>query len=309
MSNTQFSLPKNVLLAVSAFVALSGLGGTGSAATYVWNFDSADLTIAAGSNNGAMNYRGNTQPLTFFESTGGTYPNVNGQVAKYLRHDAWPAPGANDNSLGYDLTFADTAPNGGGQYVNQYTFLIDVLVPGVLDYVPLFQTNTDNTNDADWYIAPDGAFGIGDLGYTAASLIEPGTWHRLGFVADLALNDVRYYLDGARVFTSGATGLLDGRFALFSNQDAGPDLVLFNEGDNSDNYTHAALYNSIGFIDRTLTDQEMAAIGGPSAAGIPVPEPRAAGLLMAAAAMLGAVTRRRRLSRRLPVDWRAFRSF
>jgi hypothetical protein len=102
-------------------------------------------------------------------------------------------------------------------------------------------------------------------------LIAAGTWHRLGFAADLAANDVRYYLDGARVLTSAATGLLDQRFALFSNQDAGPDLVLFNEGDNSGNYTHAALYNSVGFIDRTLNDAEMAAIGGPSAAGIPFP--------------------------------------
>jgi hypothetical protein len=78
-----------------------------------------------------------------------------------------PTPAANDNSLGYDLTFDDTPPNGGGQYVNRYTFLIDILVPGTLDYVPLFQTNTDNANDADWYIATDGSFGIGALGYTA----------------------------------------------------------------------------------------------------------------------------------------------
>ena len=94
------------------------------------------------------------------------------------------------------------------------------------------------------------------------------------------------------MLTSAATGLLDGRFALFSNQDAGPDLVLFNEGDNSGNYTHAALYNSIGFIDRTLNDAEMAAIGGASAAGIPVPEPGSAMLCA-----LGAVAFGRRRSR------------
>ena len=240
-----------------------------------------------------MNFRGNTQPLTFFEVTGGTYPHINGQAARILRHDAWPAPSANDNSLGYDLTFAASAPNGGGEFINQYTFLIDILVPEPLDYVPIFQTDTDNTNDADWYVAPDGSFGIGDLGYTQAQLIEPGTWYRLGFTANLGANDVRYYLNGSRVLTSNATGLLDGRFSLFSNVDEGPDLILFNEGDNSGNYTHAALYNSIGFIDRTLSDAEMAAFGGPSAAGIPVPEPNPA-LLSALGAVGAALSVRRR---------------
>jgi hypothetical protein len=215
-----------------------------------------------------------------------------------LRHDAWPSASVNDISLGYDLTFGDSAANGGGQYINQYTFLIDILVPAPLDYVPIFQTDTDMTNDADWYIAPDGAFGIGALGYTAPGLIAAGTWHRLGFAADLGANDVRYYLDGTRVFTTSATGLLDGRFSIYSNADVGPDLILFNEGDTSGNYTHAALYNSIGFVDRALSDGEMAAIGGPSAAGIPVPEPGAALLCGLAGALRIGTVRHRRLRHR-----------
>ena len=281
-------------VATFCFALLGSVPGA-SAATYVWNFDANDLSIAPGSANGAMNYRGNTQALTFFESTGGTVPHINGQTAKFLRHDAWPSAGANDNSLGYDLTFADSPPNGGGEFINQYTLLIDILVPAPLDYVPIFQTNTDNGNDADWYIAPDGSFGIGDLGYTETGLIETGTWHRLGFTADLGANDVRYYLDGAHVFTTSAVDLLDGRFALFSNADVGPDMILFNEGDDSDNYTHAALYNSVGFIDRTLSDAEMAAFGGPSAAGIQVPEPTSA-FFMATAGLLAAAARRPRRS-------------
>ena len=280
---------------LDALCALIAACSSGEAAAYVWNFDSADLSIAPGSANGSMDYRGDTQSRTFFESTGGVYPNINGQVAKCLRHDAWPTPAANDNSLGYDLTFADSPPNGGGEYINQYTFLIDILVPGTLDFVPLFQSDTENLDDAEWYITPDGSFGTALLGYTEPGLIASGTWHRLGFTADFAANDVRYYLDGTRVFTSVATGFFDGRFSLFSNADDGPDLVLFNEGDDSGNYTHAALYNSIGFIDRTLSDTEMAAFGGPSAAGIPVPvpEPGAALLSLSAIGGMGRALRRR----------------
>lgn len=279
----------------AAFIGHAGPGAF--AAGYAWNFDSGDLAIAAGSSSGSMNYRGATEPLTFFETTGGTYPHINGQPAEYLRHDAWPGA-ANDPSLGYELSFDASGPNGGGIYLNQYSFLIDILVPGPLDYVPLFQT--DNTqaagNDADWYIAPDGSFGIGALGYTTPGLISPNTWYRLGFVADLGANDVRYYLNGTRVLTTTATGLLDGRFAMYSNADPGADLILFNENDTSGNYSHAGLYNSIGFIDQPLTDAQMAALGGPVAAGIAVPEP-AGGLLILAGAMLLAPWRRRSNSR------------
>lgn len=251
-----------------------------SAAAYVWNFDSSDLSIAPGSSNGAMDYRGSTASLTFFEITGSAHPHINGQPARYLRHDAWPTPAANDTTLGYDLTFADSGPNGGGDYINQYTFIIDILVPGSMDYVPIFQTDPDMNNDADWYIAPDGSFGIGQLGYTAASLLTTDTWYRLGFVANLDVDDVRYYLNGALVLTTTATELLDGRFSIYSNADPGPDLVLFNENDPSGNYTHAGVYNSIGFFDVAFTSAQMNALGGPTAAGIAVPEPTTALLML-----------------------------
>jgi hypothetical protein len=276
---------------VAAFFAATVAGA--SAAAYVWNFDSFDLSIAPGSSSGEMNYRGNTAPLTNFEITGSTYPNINGQPARYLRHDAWPTPAANDTTLGYDLTFAASGPNGGGAFINQYTFVIDILVPPALDYVPIFQTNPDNAkdNDADWYIAPDGTFGIGALGYTTVQLTTD-TWYRLGFVADLGANDVRYYLNGSLVFTTTATGLLDGRFSIDSNLDDGPDLVLFNENDTSGNYTHAGLYNSIAFFDQALTSAQMSAFGGPSAAGIPVPEPTVLFTLLAGASALLLLRRR-----------------
>ena len=227
-----------------------------------------------------MDYRGNTESMTAYEVTGGVYPHINGEVARYLRHNAWPAPAANDITLGYELTFNDSAASGGGIYINEYTFVIDILVPNDIAYVPLFQTNIDNENDADWYIAPDGSFGIAQLGYTDAGLISANTWYRLGLAANLETNDIRYYLNGALVFTSTNTeDLVDGRFAILSNADPGADLLLFNENDASDNYSHAALYNSIGFFDRALSTAEVNAIGSVSAAGIPVPEPAVAFLL------------------------------
>ena len=263
-------------------------------ATYVWNFDAGNLAITPGSSDGSMEYRGNTEPLTAYEITGGVYPHINGQPARYLRHDAWPTPAANDITLGYDLTFNESVANGGGIYINEYSFVIDLLIPNEIAYVPLFQTNIDNENDADWYVAPDGSFGIGQLGYTTAGLISPNTWYRLGFAANLAINDIRYYLNGTLVFTSGNNeDLIDGSFSIFSNADDGPDLLLFNENDPGGNYSHAALYNSIAFFDHALSTAEMNLLGPVSAAGIPIPEPSSA-LLLSALFLVGAASYRPR---------------
>jgi len=194
----------------------------------------------------------------------------------------WPTSAANDPTLGYLLNFAASGPNGGGSYINQYTFILDVLIPGPLDWTPFFNTDPGNGsgNDADWYLASDGSLGIGALGYTATGLIQPSTWYRIGFTADLGAGDVRYYVNGTRVFTRTGGSLLDGRFSLYSNADSGPDLLLANENDTSGNYTHAQIYSAVAFVDQTLSDAQFAALGGPNATGIyVVPEPGTLALL------------------------------
>jgi hypothetical protein len=259
------------------FVISAAVGApTASAARYGWDFNNGNLAPTSGSANGSMTYRGDTAALTFFESTGGVYPHINGQAANYLRHDRWPTPSDNDPTLGYALTFADSGPNGGGLYINQYSFIIDLYIPGNIDFVPIFQTDSEMTagDDADFYVVADGSLGNYSLGFSVADIIRPDTWNRIGFVADLAMDDVRYYLNGALVHTTPTAGLFDGQFALYSNQDAGPDLVLFNEATFGGNQTDAALYNSIAFVDRVVTGAEMAALGGPTASGIlTIPEP------------------------------------
>jgi hypothetical protein len=135
----------------------------------------------------------------------------------------------------------------------------------------LFNTNPENANDADLYIDPSGRLGIGAIGYSAAGIIQPGQWHRIAFVADLAGSTVTYYVDGAAVFSGSAD--LDGRHSLYSDADAGSDLLLFNEGDSSGVYTHGLLVSSFFVTDRTLGGGEIRDLGGPQARGIAVPIP------------------------------------
>lgn len=232
--------------------------------TYEWNFANGDLTPVLG--NGTLAYADGdaTQSQTTFGTTDGNLvPHINGQPAAYLH-----APAFAGESNGYLVTFTDSEPNGGGAYINQYTLIFDVLLPGSINWFPFFNTNPANQNDADFYVSDEGAIGIGAIGYSASELITADTWYRITFAADLAAKVVAYYVNGNPVFTG--TAVLDGRHAIYSSFDAGADLLLFNEGDTSGIYTHEVYLRGFCFIDRTLSAAEVQALGGPQAGGIMV---------------------------------------
>jgi hypothetical protein len=159
-------------------------------------------------------------------------------------------------------------PNGGGLYLNQFSVVMDIYMAGPHAWLPLFNTNTGNANDADWYVSPNGALGIGALGYSANGAVIAGAWHRVLFAADLGAGTVSMYLDGAPVRQRTGASLLDGRFSLTTSADAGPDLILANEGDTSGIYTREWLLSALALTNRTLTAAEAAQLGGAKAPGI-----------------------------------------
>jgi endonuclease/exonuclease/phosphatase family metal-dependent hydrolase len=235
---------------------------TRATAIYEWNFAKGSLAPSLGQ--GVFDYADGavTSNLTSLGTTDGSLvPHINGVPATYLR-----APAFSGNRNGYYLTFPDSQPNGGGQYINQYTLIMDVLLPSPLTWCALFNTSTANTDDAELYINSSGAIGIGAVGYSAAGAVKNDAWQRLAVAADLAAGTVRYFVNGSLVRT-GSAGL-DSRFSIFSTFDPGPDLLLFNEGDTSGVYTHQVLLHSLCFLDRTLTAAEIQALGGPKARGI-----------------------------------------
>jgi glycerophosphoryl diester phosphodiesterase len=234
-----------------------------SSVVYEWNFDQSDLSAALGP--GIMTYADNvTVALTQFgETDGTTIPHIGGEPARYMH-----VPAFSDLGNGYHLSFNASGPNGNGAYINQFTFIIDLLIPGSLDWTPIFNTNPENGNDADFYVAGDGSVGIAVLGYSSAGLITPSTWSRIAFVADLGPGLVNYYVDGMPALQRTGASLLDGRFSLYSNVDPGPDLLLFNEGDTGGAYTHELYASSVAFVDRVLSAAEIAALGRARADGI-----------------------------------------
>jgi hypothetical protein len=153
------------------------------------------------------------------------------------------------------------APNGGGAFVNQYTVVMDVMFPARSPdgYVALWQTSTTNADDGDWFI--NDSTGLGISGVYGGS-VPDGTWHRLALVADHAGGSYTSFIDGVQVSqkTSGSTTALDGRTSL------GVDALVFADGDDGENA--AGFVNSLQITDRALSVAEIAALGGPTAAGI-----------------------------------------
>lgn len=234
--------------------------------SYEWRFTAGNLDAALG--DGLMNYAdgATTMGLTSFGTTdGSTVPHIGGVPAQYMH-----VPAFSDDANGYQLTFNATGPNTGtNAYVNRYSAIFDVLIPTPIaggDWLPFLNTDPFNLSDADFYFAGDGSIGIGG-GYSSAGTILANTWYRVAFVADLAGNTLTYYVNGTSVKSRNGDGL-QGRWALYSNQDPGPDMLLFNEGDTSGTYTHELYVSSVALVDRVITAAEAAALGGPKANGI-----------------------------------------
>ena len=236
--------------------------------SYEWRFTQGDFTPDLG--NGILSFtdgtNGPTAAMTTFGTTDGTtVSHINGQPATYMF-----VPALADLTNGYLLEFTDSGPNGGGEYINRHTFVFDIHVPGELYWIPFFNTDPGNSNDADFYLGSSGEMGSSP-GYSSPGVVAANTWHRVATVTDLAARTLTYYVDGVQVHQSeGADGVtgLDTRWALYSNANEGPDVLLFNEGDTLGQYTDEFYLSSVYFTDRAMTAMELAAMGGPNAQGI-----------------------------------------
>lgn len=151
------------------------------------------------------------------------------------------------------------APNNGA-YVNRYTILMDVLSPPASRnaWRALYQTNTSNQNDADYYIAPDhtvGTSAASGIGYGPA--INDAQWQRVVIVV-VNGSFLSTWINGA-LHHSHIAGSVDGRMSLDPQ-------VLFFADDGGDN---APLFvGAIAMWDKALAPSEIAALAGP---GAPIP--------------------------------------
>ena len=115
---------------------VDSITGNGTVTGAVWEFTTAPAptedaitewhmngTLDAISGDSVLTFAGNSEALVSWESSdNGLVPHMSGGPVSYLRVPAFGAP-----TEGIDLSFLSVGPNGGGQYLNQFTFVFDVL--------------------------------------------------------------------------------------------------------------------------------------------------------------------------------------
>lgn len=245
------------------FLALALAGATAATADIgQWDFNTGTLAPTTGATLGPLTYQdafeGATEAATAFGTT--TFfgiPNINGTAAAVMRFPACTP------TMGYQMP-VPTTPNGTNNpiYINSWTVVMDLLYTGASAnaWRALLQIdNLSNANDADLFINPGGGIGIGG---NYSGQILSNTWHRVGFVFDLTNGVMNKFIDGTLVGTQAYT-TQDGRWALQTYAWA----LLFTDEDGE---TATGYVNSIQLRDYPLTLGQMAALGAPTAAGIPI---------------------------------------
>jgi hypothetical protein len=121
----------------------------------------------------------------------------------------------------------EIAANGGGKNVNEYTLMMDVMTPSSTysAWKSMFNTQSGNTGYGIVWTA-NGNIGHSALGETdnngfVSAVLQPDTWHRVVFVAQLAENKrkdaFRLYVDGEFVWEASANLGLDGILSLYTD--------------------------------------------------------------------------------------------
>jgi hypothetical protein len=169
------------------------------------------------------------------------------------------------------LVTHNAPPNGAYESegeTSNYTLVWDALWPNASDarWRALLQTDTSNTGDAELYVQnkPSGGIGIASEYH---GTVTPDLWHRIVVVvvASEGAGSLRKFIDGSLVGEHEATLLpIAQRWAL------APKFLLFAD----DGYETALVYiANFAFLGAALSDEEVGAMGGPSAVGPVVPAP------------------------------------
>jgi hypothetical protein len=228
-----------------------------------WDFENGDLAATVGNplDYFADDVRSGT---SFGTTTSFGIPNIGGSPAKVMQIPEL-------NPMGGYIMRHGAAANGGGAYVNQYTLIMDVLFPAASagKWLVYLQTGDLNNNDGDFFANTAGGIGISG---NYQGKLNPDTWHRVAFAVDLSgpgpAPVVAKFIDGVKVGEQTLGAGKDGRWALYPAAGT-PDFALLfadNDGDNALMYA-----NSVQFRNGRLSDADIAALGGASAAGIPLP--------------------------------------
>ena len=190
---------------------------------------------------------------------------IGGNTARALQFSAF--------TIDQRINMANDATNP----TRNYTLVFDVIFPVIGGWTSVL--DFDHTGDGDFFIAGNGqGIGLsGGLG-TYDGVINQDTWYRIAVAChyDGSTIDMAKYIDGTLVGTVSNV--------VADDIDIADYVGFFDDSDGAE--TSAGIVNSIAYYDDTKDSTFIGNLGGPSASGIPVPEPASVFLILTALAGL-----------------------
>jgi hypothetical protein len=222
-----------------------------------WNFDNNLTNSIAGRS--AMSAIGGWTPTYVAET-------IAGSPATVL---SFPAM---DNTQALDMPNQATPDDFGvPTTTNIWSIVMDVKFPTLSSYTSLWETAALGTTDGEYFIKDVSGNGTsGSLGISQqyAGTFNADTWTRLAVTIDGSVDGGNYtvtgYVDGVPVSSATTDTAPNGREAVKAI------LHLFADEDGE---SSAGLINSLAYYDELLTPEAILALGGATAAGIPVVTP------------------------------------
>lgn len=221
-----------------------------------WNFQLGNLN--AKSIGSSLKWIGSLEndelPIGFNHTFG--LPGMDGETVALA---AIPAFGPNEGLFVY----SNISPEGhaGGDYTS--TIGLDLYIPASStgEYIALFQTNPDNSNDADLFIHPN--LSIGANGKYVGQIV-PDQWMRL--VWTVSHDSIHVFIDGQG---QGAIPIEGFRWSIVNTFPGGDQqgFMLFAD-DNGE--TKPCYIAAIELRNYVLSPEEVEGLGGPKSSGFPV---------------------------------------
>jgi uncharacterized protein YjdB len=148
----------------------------------------------------------------------------------------------------------DIGANGGGEYVNEYTLMMDIRgsASEFGGWLSVYNNGSrDNTSEAQLWIDGSGQIGDADLGGYSSPVLTPDIWHRVVIAVKLG-ESFKIYVDGEQAFTASGNNGVDGMMSLY------PDVV--HIGADGTGYPGPA-FADVRMWSVQLTDDEVAELG------------------------------------------------
>ena len=193
------------------------------------------------------------------EQTGTDVPHIDGEPSSFIRLDnVW------GSGRGLEV-FTHLSGNGGLGCCDlaHFTYVWDLYIDTDQNELQaLWQGNANNANDAELFAnCANGGFYVRGTGHVGQNLWTTGEWFRLVQRVDYQQNISTLFVNGEKVLDG-----LAGIDWIYGEGSGNPIWLLSDDGGVTD--VERVQCSSMAILDRLLADEEVAALGGPDAAGI-----------------------------------------